>query len=158
MLSLTGEWAGAREVGGVRQRQASVLLRHANAHAPPSRRTAILLADFNSPVRHHYDAREWAVVAAGLQSPHVRQPEDDCVRAHLLSDGFACAYDAAAARNGRNNFGGRPAPLFTHWTSTTVDFAYVRGEGWEVHGAYVKRSPLSDHLPVVVDLVPRRQS
>lgn len=40
----------------------------------------------------------------------------------------------------------------THWTGTTVDFAYVWGRSWRVLGAYVEYTPLSDHLPVVFDL------
>lgn len=145
--ALHGEWAGASEVGGVRQRQAAVLLRHADAQ--PAERCAILLADFNAPVCSHYDTTEWRVVAAGLQSAHVNQPLDDGVRRLLTSRSFQCAYEASRA----DNFGGRPAPALTHWTGTTVDFAYVRGGAWEVAGAYVGYTPLSDHLPVVVDLV-----
>ena len=62
----------------------------------------------------------------------------------------------ASASCERSNFGaGRRAPPMTHWTGTTVDFAYLHGDGWRVRGAYVEYSPLSDHLPVVVDLVPR---
>ena len=70
----------------------------------------------------------------------------------MRARGFACAYDACP--RGRNNFGGRSAPAFTHWTGTTVDYVYVRGSAWRVHGAFVRATPLSDHLPVVVDLVP----
>ena len=112
---------------------------------------AIVLADFNQPVRAHYDAEEWGVVAAGLASPHVAQPLDDGVSSLLAASGFACAYGLAE----RNNFGGRPAPPLTHWTGTTVDFGYVHGDAWRVAGAYVVNTPLSDHLPVVFDLVAR---
>ena len=114
---------------------------------------AIILADFNSLVRSHYEEEEWRVVAAGLASSHVRQPLDDGVAALLPEHGFCCAYEACP--RGCNNFGGWPAPPLTHWTGTVVDFAYVRGEGWAVDGVYVRYTPLSDHLPVVVDLVPR---
>ena len=89
------------------------------------------------------------VVLAGLQSPAVGQPAADGVAALLRAAGLTCAY----ASCGENNFGGRPAPAMTHWTGTTVDFAYVAG-AWAVRGAYVRGSALSDHLPVVVDLMP----
>ena len=160
MRTLVGEWAGAREEGGVRMRQAATLLRHVDEHARAAAvgegslpMCTVVLADFNSPVRTHYDDEEWRVVSEGLNSPHVRQPLDDGVSTLMLSKGFRCAY-GLSQRSGRNNFFGRPAPPFTHWTGTVVDFAYVRGDGWAVDGAYVHRTPLSDHLPVIVDLVP----
>ena len=44
----------------------------------------------------------------------------------------------------------------THWTGTTVDFAYFAcgdpNRGVHVVGTYVAYSDLSDHLPVVTDL------
>ena len=137
----------------MRAKQAATLLRHADHVAggiPPA--FEIILADFNSPVREHYDDDEWRVVAAGLTSPHVRQPLDDGVQALLRANGFRCAYEACPP--GRNNFGGRPAPPLTHWTGTVVDFAYVRGDGWAIDGVYVRYTSLSDHLPIIVDLIP----
>ena len=49
-------------------------------------------------------------------------------------------------------------PPMTHWTGTVVDYAYLQGEAWRVEGAYVQYSALSDHAPVVVDLVETGQS
>ena len=70
----------------------------------------------------------------------------------LKEHGFECAYDACPPHS--NNFGGRPAPPLTQWTGTTVDLGYERGGGaWRVAGANVRYTPLSDHVPVVVDLV-----
>ena len=77
---------------------------------------------------------------------------DDGVRALLCEAGFECAYEACRAP-GMNNFGGRAAPPLTHWTGTTVDFAYVRGTGYKLAGSWVRYTPLSDHLPVAFDLV-----
>ena len=168
------QWAGATEVSGVRARQAETLLHHwrqrraassississsstststatrSSSSCAPA--TTIVLADFNQPLEAHYDAEEWRVIAAGLSSPYVNQPLADGVQPLLQGSGFRCAYAEAAT----DNFGGRPAPPYTHWTGTTVDFAYVHGDEAAVHGAYVRPTPLSDHLPVVVDLVPR---
>ena len=162
MRHLHGEWADATEVSGVRARQMETLLGHwrrrvaatssttSTATATSRPTTTIILADYNQPVKEHYDAEEWRVIAAGLTSPYVNQPLKDGVQPLLHSHGFRCAFAEAAA----DNFHGRPAPAFTHWTGTTVDFAYVHGESAVVRGAYVRPSPLSDHLPVVIDLVP----
>lgn len=79
------------------------------------------------------------------------QPEADGVAALLEHHGFRSAYDVAEA----NNFAGRAAPPMTHWTGTTVDFAYLRDlapVASQVLGTYVCFTPLSDHLPVIVDL------
>ena len=149
-----GEWLAVPMVGGVRLRQVDALLRHWSAQpAHDAGTSALVLADFNSPVRAHYSAEEWRVIAAGLRSPQVDQPLDDGVAARLRAAGFRCASELGA----RNNFGGRPAPPLTHWTGTTVDFAYVSGAGaaWEVLGAYAVHTPLSDHLPVIIDVSAR---
>ena len=145
----SGEWAGAQSVGGVRLRQARRLVDHWQARASRPADGAIVLADFNAPLRRHYTEEEWRVVAAGLSSPAVAQPLDDGVSTLLSKAGFRCAYELAPD----NNFGGRPAPPMTHWTGTTVDFAYVTGEASRrMRGAYVVHTSLSDHLPVVFDL------
>lgn len=161
------DWTSATSMSGVRRRQAEALVRHWESRAAKGpvadsasrgaadggllASDAVVLADFNQPLSSHYDADEWRVVAAGLSSSGVAQPLDDGVAAFLAQRGWRCAYASCE----RSNFGGRRAPPMTHWTGTTVDFGYLHGEGWHVHGAYVEYSPLSDHLPVVVDLVPR---
>jgi len=152
MRNLKAQWEDAVSVAGVRRRQTEVLLRHwegARDAASAESATAVILADFNQPLECHHDEEEWAVVAAGLSSKHVAQPLVDGVADLLNASGFRSAYNSAAC----NNFGGRAAPPFTHWTGTTVDFAYVHGSSWRVAGAYVQNTPVSDHLPVVLDLV-----
>lgn len=172
-------WKSAHAVGGVRLRETEALLRHwrGQPRGPTTNRLALILADFNSPVREHYTAAEWRVIVAGLTAPGVAQPVDDGVAACLRTAGFRCAYELCED----NNFGGRPAPPMTHcaskdrttravvWcrhlqrpvvspacstgTGTTVDFAYVHGgDGWRVRGTHVVHTPLSDHLPVIFDL------
>ena len=80
------------------------------------------------------------------------QPPDDKVASTMDQAGFLCTYDAP----------GMDTPLFTHWTNTVVDFAYLRQEFskeqsrspmWSVKGVYVVPAVISDHLPVVHDLV-----
>jgi len=134
---------------GVRKREALRLLEHFQSQRvkPP---VAVLLADFNQPRSSDYDARDWEVIAAGRR--RVGEPEDDGVAALLSASGFSCVFDPAPAAH---NFGRRNLPPFTHWTGTTVDYAYVCTSGAikaEVLGTYVSYTALSDHLPLVVDL------
>ncbi|KAL1498689.1 hypothetical protein AB1Y20_014001 [Prymnesium parvum] len=137
---------------GIRLREARRILAHWRQRAPTSAAAACwILADFNQPRRDDYSADEWRVVAEGLTSAHVAQPECDLVQQAMRAEGFVSSFEAAAT----NNFGGRPAPVMTHWTGTTVDFAYfhcVEGRTpTRITGAYVCYSDLSDHLPVVSD-------
>ena len=150
MRNKLSSWEGATEVGGVRKRQATALLDHMDTQHLKDM-TVVVLADFNAPIPSHYSEAEWKVIAAGLTSKAVAQPLDDGVRDLLLSRGFQCAYDQCPPS--QKNFGGRIAPPMTHWTGTVVDFVYVASTAWRVGGVYVKNTPLSDHLPVVVDLL-----
>ena len=153
--------------GGVRLREASALLQHhkgtatrAASHPPREPPVAtFVLADFNQPLRGHCTDEEWAVVAAGLTSPAVGQPEDDGVADAFRAAGFRCAYECSSTSC--NNFGNRVAPPMTHWTGTTVDFVYVSAGDERVQNVkgaslccHVHFTPLSDHLPVVVDYGP----
>ena len=162
------KWRGASTSPGVRSRQAEALLKHwegtrrrsadSGAHEDAfSDAVTIILADFNQPLRYHCSEEEWQVIGAGLSSPSVAQPLEDGVAPTLNRRGFRCAYELC---DGRHNFGpDRHSPPMTHWTGTTVDFAYVHGasdQAWHVGASYVRSSPLSDHLPVVVDLVRSR--
>eukprot|EP00443_Scrippsiella_acuminata_P120438 CAMPEP_0115602708 /NCGR_PEP_ID=MMETSP0272-20121206/16051_1 /TAXON_ID=71861 /ORGANISM="Scrippsiella trochoidea, Strain CCMP3099" /LENGTH=396 /DNA_ID=CAMNT_0003038207 /DNA_START=44 /DNA_END=1231 /DNA_ORIENTATION=+ len=154
------------DVSGVRLREAEVLIRHwrerrevATSQASGEDRSekqpmaTVILADFNQPrSRDHDNEEDWHVVVTGLAHPYVAQPGDDGVADFMEAQGFSCSYDISGAKN---NFGERRAPPFTHWTGTTIDFAYVHGlsqAGVEVAGVYVKYTGLSDHLPVVTDL------
>lgn len=136
---------------GVRRRETEKLIEHWEARDVKSVSAAtVLLADFNQPLQRHYDEDEWKVVLAGLNHPAVAQPAADGVDELLRANGFHCSYELAKANN---NFGGRPCPVMTHWTGTTIDFAYVHApESTAVNGAYVHYSELSDHAPVVVDI------
>jgi hypothetical protein len=111
---------------------------------------AVFATDFNCPRRQDYNEREWSVIARIKRK--LGEVEVDGVAEELAREGFACTYGAAA-------------PVLTHWSSTTVDFAYFRQPQrshwtWYSDGFYVvshkERDALSDHLPVVHDfkLVP----
>ena len=153
--------SGRARAGGVRQRQAEVLLRHADATRPLRSLYAlvgsligwrvgwrvvghdtaggassamagyIVLADFNAPVRHLDDR-----VGSRCRGPAesiVAPVACDGVRSLMLAHGFTVRVSTSGVRPPHslscfNNFGGRPAPPMTHWTSTTDPaFAYVRG-------------------------------
>jgi endonuclease/exonuclease/phosphatase family metal-dependent hydrolase len=182
MRAAPKEWADAVKMDGVRRRQAEALMKHwrarrGTAGGSAAGQAAVVLADFNQPLQAHYTLEEWGVVSAGLSSPAVAQPLDDGVASLLRAEGFGDAFELCG---NAHNFGPcRSSPPLTHWTGTTVDFAYVHDGGlpsppassppppvgddasmsqrsdgaWRVAGAYVRNSALSDHLPVVVDLV-----
>ena len=51
-------------------------------------------------------------------------------------------------------------PCATVWSGTTVDFAFIhhsmmeeKGGGWKVSGAHVIATAISDHLPLIIDLI-----
>jgi len=144
------ERKGGADLEGVRLRETSVLLDHWRSTAAASGEPAMILADFNQARRCDCTAEEWSVVSDGLRKPHVAQPEDDGVGVALESAGFRCCYDEPGSQS---NFGGRRAPPLTHWTGTVVDFMYLHGQDVTVAGNYVSYSTLSDHLPVIADLV-----
>jgi len=132
---------------GVRSAEVAALLQHwraAGGGVAESPMTATVLAtDMNFPRRRDYSEREWQVIRAGFG--RLGEPEDDGVADALADAGFVCAYDRSDAG----------PPTFTHWTSTTVDFAWCHFRepaNWRVWRAEVLPSALSDHLPVVTDL------
>jgi hypothetical protein len=75
------------------------------------RAAVVFAADFNCPRRQDYSLREWAVIAQMKRK--LGEVETDGVAEELGREGFVCTYGAAA-------------PPLTHWSSTTVDFAYFR--------------------------------
>ena len=56
---------------------------------------------------------------------------------------------------GFRNFSGTGAPPLTHWSGTTVDHVYLqsRMKFLKLVAAFVGFTLLSDHLPVVVDII-----
>eukprot|EP00929_Paragymnodinium_shiwhaense_P105157 TRINITY_DN70071_c0_g1_i1.p1 TRINITY_DN70071_c0_g1~~TRINITY_DN70071_c0_g1_i1.p1 ORF type:complete len:414 (+),score=44.90 TRINITY_DN70071_c0_g1_i1:137-1378(+) len=147
---------------GRRAAEIETLLRHVSARKKITDRVAtVVTGDFNEAREQDLTPVEWTVVAAAKVKLR-QKPQDDRVAATLRSAGFVCTYDASPPLS---NFGGRAAPAFTHWTGTTVDYAYLLdetpshqvGPGTRtpraaVKGAYVVFSDLSDHLPIVTDL------
>lgn len=107
----------------------------------------IISTDFNQTRKRDFHPREWAVITAGLDI--VDQPHDDGVADELEANGFICTYDHMPSRPDQMK------PVFTHWTSTIVDYTYVhfeRPQAWSVDGVYVVPCSLSDHMPVIHDL------
>ena len=132
---------------GVRAAEVSTLLSHwqkATTSAQHPVVATVLASDLNFPRRSDHSPREWDVVCAGFK--RLGEPTQDGVADELTSAGFHCAYDLS----------GKGAPTLTHWTGTTVDFAWCHfREGpmkWEVLRAEALPTELSDHLPVVTDL------
>mmetsp|Transcript_57945 Transcript_57945/g.135626 ORF Transcript_57945/g.135626 Transcript_57945/m.135626 type:complete len:363 (+) Transcript_57945:18-1106(+) len=128
---------------GVRKAEAELLLRHCSSNTPSDSRCTVMVADFNQARRGDYSAEEWSVISAGLRS--IGEPEDDGVAELLTSQGWVCAYDIAAERNWRGT-----SPPFTHWTGTTVDYAYMLApEDHTKVSAHLLYSDVSDHLPIM---------
>lgn len=134
------------DLRGVRAAEVATLLgrwRNATTSAQSPVVATVLASDLNFPRRSDHRPREWAVVCAGFK--RLGEPTEDGVADKLTSAGFHCAYDRS----------GQGAPTLTHWTGTTVDFAWCHfreGMEWEVLRAEALPTGLSDHLPVVTDL------
>ncbi len=121
----------------------------ATLHNNP-RAAAVFATDFNCCRRQDYNGREWSLIAQMRRDRG--EVEADGVAEELQRQGFVCAYRARA-------------PALTHWTSTTVDFAYFLQPQsgrwrWSAGGSYVvspKNSEnsdvLSDHCLVVHDFI-----
>ena len=133
------------ESRGVRRWEVTTLLRKWRENASKVGAT-LLGSDLNYPRQCDHSPREWAVVRAGYEQ--LGEPTEGDGVAELLTDAdFRCAYDIS--------LDGAGTPSFTHWTGTTVDFAWLhcRDEArWEVLRSEALPTQLSDHLPVVTDL------
>ncbi len=138
----TIENAGLRlaEVRSITERLQATL--HSNPRA-----AAVFATDFNCCRRQDYNDREWSIIAQ--MKGKLGEVEADGVAEELQRQGFVCAYGACV-------------PPLTHWTSTTVDFAYFLQPQssrwrWSAGGSYVvspKNSDvLSDHCLVVHDFI-----
>lgn len=147
---------------GQRAAEIEHLLRHVSARQKNTDRVAtVVTGDFNEARQQDLTPAEWNVVVAAKAKLR-QKPHDDRVAATMQTAGFVCTYDASPSLP---NFGGRAAPAFTHWTGTTVDYAYLLDEARTencadgtasakaaITGAYVVFSDLSDHLPIVTDI------
>jgi endonuclease/exonuclease/phosphatase family metal-dependent hydrolase len=108
--------------------------------AAPAQAT-VVAGDFNCGRERDYSPAEWDVVTRGLAN--VNQPPADGVSEAFEAAGYRTTYDLSGA--------GQPG--LTHWTGTAVDFAYVKGATIEVAGVHMHYTTLSDHLPVIHDLL-----
>ena len=133
---------------GVRAAEVAALLQCWRKSAQPSNPTSpviatVLASDLNFPRKKDYTSREWAIVRAGFE--RLGEPLEDGVECALAAAGFRCTYDES----------GIGAPAFTHWTGTTVDFAWCHFRTpaeWTVLRSEAVPTNISDHLPVVTDL------
>lgn len=143
---------------GCRAAEARAFLADADSRSAD---VVVLAADFNQPRKQDHPPEEWEVISAANR--RFNNPEDDGVARLLCDSGFQATWDAGGAKR---NFPGDGAPPMTHWTGTTLDFAYCRGvdsadrqgdagaveSAARLRGAYVFFTDLSDHLPIVMDI------
>lgn len=143
---------------GCRAAEARSFLADANNRSSD---VVVLAADFNQPRKQDHPPEEWDIISTANR--RFKNPEDDGVARLLRGAGFRASWDQDSAER---NFPGGGAPPMTHWTGTTLDFAYCRGIDFEhchgstedvaaaarVRGAYLFFTELSDHLPIVVDI------
>jgi endonuclease/exonuclease/phosphatase family metal-dependent hydrolase len=64
------------------------------------------------------------------------------VAEHLTKSGYIDCFS-------KSNF---PAPKFTVWSGTMVDFIYLKNWDLDIVGCYVYYSAASDHIPVIMDV------
>jgi endonuclease/exonuclease/phosphatase family metal-dependent hydrolase len=151
---------------GVRAAEMGRIVSHFCEDREPGAGPMVIVGDLNQAREsdHAGHGGEWGVVGAALEK--FDAPQDDGVDALLESNGFSNCFDMTGLRNFGNGVG---APPLTHWTGTSVDHVYAQqhqqggsggeGEGGHValRGCYLVCSTLSDHLPLVVDLVVCRE-
>ena len=122
---------------------------------PNKRAGTILAADFNEKRENHYSKSEWAFLKGG---------EHPCGEDNmhgplgvLETAGFVNVSDVDCTRGAFSKLSG--APIFTHWTGTIVDYAYLHGAVEDqtttvtVEAVYTIPTVLSDHLPTVLDVL-----
>ena len=110
----------------------------------------IIATDFNGPrITRDYNEKERLLISESLETI-VKEPVSDGVAEELEQHGFIATYDLIPPEK---------KPVFTHWTSTVIDFGYVwaeRPQDWSVSSVEVVPSGLSDHLPIVHNLIIHR--
>lgn len=136
---------------GARAAEMRTLLDHQESHDDVA---ALVVGDLNQPRAKDYASEEWRIInGSSVDSGGCAQrtiTEDDGVDDLLERKGFIANWDILAARN----FLGNGAPPMTHWSGITVDYIYLQSRMRELNlvGTYVVFTPLSDHLPIVVDI------
>ena len=129
---------------GARAAEMRVLLDH---QALRKDAAALVVADFNEAHKRDYSPEDWDIIVGSSVDDVVA---DDGVDHLLQQQGFKVCWDLP----GNRNFPGTGAPPLTHLSGTTVDHIYLQSDMkfLKLVGAFVGFTPLSDHLPVVVDI------
>lgn len=141
----------AQTADGARAAEMRTLLNHQASRQDVA---ALIVGDLNQPRMTDYSPEEWNIIAgSSVDSGGCAQrniTEDDGVDALLQQRGFKACWDLPAVRN----FIGAGAPPMTHWSGVTVDYIYLQSRipGVSLVGTYVVHTPLSDHLPIIVDV------
>lgn len=103
----------------------------------------VIAGDFNSLRRNDYTEFEWQQL--------VTQDEHRGVNTKIL------VTDELEAQDWRTSFdlANVPNPKYTTWSGRTIDFIYLNHWTYPIYGTYVYHSAASDHLPVILDFIPR---
>ncbi len=101
----------------------------------------VLAGDMNALRRKDYSAEEWEKLAA-----------HDALRKVALETGAIDAIEKAGFRDSFEGVGATPA--CTTWSGRRIDYVFLKTPNWKVVRSFVVHSAASDHIPVVVDLVP----
>jgi len=110
-------------------------------------RNYIIAGDFNSVRAEDYDykindKKAWNVVT-NITKAITHLPPSTAALDLLKQYGFVDSFS-------KNNM---PAPFFTAWTGTAVDFIYLNNKfRFPVLGSYVYYNAQSDHLPIITDI------
>ena len=105
-------------------------------------RNVIFAGDMNALRRKDYSEDEWAKMAA-----------HDALRKVHLETGAIDAIEKAGFRDSFESAG--PPPKCTTWSGRRIDYVFAKALDWKVANSFVVHSAASDHIPVVVDLVPK---
>lgn len=106
------------------------------------RRLRILEAQELISNAQHYDHGKNVIIAADFNE------QGGAAIKLLASQGFINNFDLA----------GIGQPKFTHWSNTVIDGLYAQRKNWNlwIDGAYILYSGASDHVPVIMDIDPKK--
>lgn len=111
-----------------------------------NRKNILIGADFNENREKDYQYQVdgklvWNLLVDEHEARGIN-PVPVAVSQHLENSGFKDSFSYEQI----------PAPKFTVWTGTVVDFLYLKNWNLEIDGCYVLYNAASDHLPVIMDI------
>lgn len=130
---------------GIRLAEVSAILRNKPQVVCGKSPITVIASDFNQSRQRDYIGREWALISETLE--RICEPTSDGVAEELEKHGFVATYDLIPVEN---------KPIFTHWTSTIVDFGYIHSPSpgdFTVASVQVIPNELSDHLPIIHNII-----